>query len=286
MFTEAVNEIVKEKLDRLTTVPAHFSSEMVRIQRQSLEAILDALDLLDTKDGKIVLSQKNLLRVEAISDLMREILTGPEYQDSVKALMGEFDEQAVITYKYFDAVTEKLTIPEITAAILKEKKRLTVESLLNMTDERLTVPMRTVISNAVVGGSSRKGLIDAVKLLVVGDSDTDGRLLSATRQIVSDAFALSDSAVTNEVARATGMDWYLYTGGLLDTTRPFCRARMGKFFHRSEVEAWAAQDWEGKMAGTTPQTIFVTRGGYNCQHALLPVSEFAVPPEDRARIKA
>lgn len=71
----------------------------------------------------------------------------------------------------------------------------------------------------------------------------------------------------------------------MDTTRPFCKARAGKFFHRSEVEAWASMDWAGKMAGTDARTIFVTRGGYNCQHSLLPVSKFAVPAADRARIE-
>ena len=89
---------------------------------------------------------------------------------------------------------------------------------------------------------------------------------------------MSDRAVTNTVAEQLGLNWYLYTGGLLDTTRPFCKARNGKYFRKEEVQSWATLgDWAGRMAGTDEKTIFVTAGGYNCQHAILPVSEAAVP---------
>lgn len=286
-FTDEVARLIADKLERLESVPAQFYSSMVEIQKSNLSRILGLIDKLDTKDGLIAVTDANLLKVEAITDAIREVLTGPEYEGAVKSLLDEMTAQAGITYRYFDATVDSFQVPKIAEAILREKKRVTVEQLLNMTDERLSVPMRTTISNAVVGGSSRQGLIDAVRLLTVGDADVDGRLLSGTRQIVSDAFALSDAAVTNTVADQLGLEWYLYTGGLIDTTRPFCKARVGNFYHRSEVEAWpvTAGDWAGRMAGTTPQTIFVTRGGYNCQHALLPVSEFAVPPETRSRIK-
>lgn len=286
-FSEAVQRIVNEKLDRLESVPLAFNDAIEKLQRDKLGRVLRLLDALDTKNGIIELSRANLLKIEELTDAIRDTLTGSDYDELVKVLMGEFDAQAAITYRYLDAVVPDFTVPSIAASVLREKKAVTVQSLLNMTDERLSVNFRQVISNAVTGGSSRQGLIDAVRLLVVGDEDVDGRLLSATRQIVSDAFALSDSAVTNAVAEQLGMEWYLYTGGLMDTTRPFCKARVGKFYHKTEVMAWpvTAGDWAGRMAGTTPQTIFVTRGGYNCQHALLPVSEFAVPPEDRARIK-
>lgn len=286
-FTEAVEAIIKDKIDRLESVPLAFNTAIEKLQIDKLNRVLKMLDTLDTKNGLIVLSRANLMLIEDLTDAIRETLTGAEYDGLVKDLMGEFDQQAAITYKYMEEIIPSFSVPSIAQAVLKEKKAVTVQSLLNMTDERLSVNFRTVISNAVTGGSSRQGLIDAVRLLVVGDPNVDGRLLSATRQIVSDAFALSDSAVTNTVAEQLGLEWYLYTGGLLNTTRPFCKQRLGRFFHKTEVMAWpiTAGDWAGRMAGTTPQTIFVTRGGYNCQHALLPVSEFAVPAEDRARIK-
>jgi len=285
-FSAAVQAIVDDKLERLESVPANFFTKMGQIEKKSLNKILRLLDQLDYVGGNVAVTNANLLKVEALTDAMREVLTGTEYESALSELLKEMDAQAALTYAYFDATTGKLTVPKIAQDILRQRKRLTVESLLNMTDERLSVPMRTALANAVSGGSSRQGLIDTVRLLTIGDETVDGRLLSATRQIVSDTFALADSAVTNAVADQLGLSWYLYTGGLIDTTRPFCKARLGKFFHRSEVESWAAQDWAGKMAGTTPQTIFVTRGGYNCQHALLPVSESIVPLADRQRIKS
>ena len=74
------------------------------------------------------------------------------------------------------------------------------------------------------------------------------------------------------------MKYYLYTGGLLKSTRPFCKERNGKFFKKEEVQSWGdLDDWAGKMEGTNSKTIFQTAGGYNCQHSILPVSEAVVP---------
>ena len=42
-------------------------------------------------------------------------------------------------------------------------------------------------------------------------------------------------------------------------------------------------NWQGKMYGTNESTIFVTAGGYNCQHSIMPVSVFAVPKADIER---
>ena len=277
-FSDEIKRLVDLKVERLESIPDAFANRMVAIQRAKFSDVLDLLDDLDYKNGSLVVSQSNLLKIEQITEQIKEVLTSGEFESVVGELLSEFDEQAAITYKYFDASFDVFEIPTIANEILAQKKREAVIDLLNSTDQYLTNPMRQSLSNAVTTGASRKDLISVFKLLIEGDEDTVGRLERSTRQIVSDTFALNDRAITNEVAKQIKADWFLYTGGLLKTTRPFCKSRNGNFYRRSEVESWGELgDWAGRMEGTNEKTIFVTAGGYNCQHSILPVSESVVP---------
>jgi hypothetical protein len=283
-FSEEVQRIINLKVDRLETIPDAFSDRMVRIQRAKFNDITRLLDELDYKNGFVVVNDANILRIEVIVEQIKDVLTGAEYETAVGELMQEFDNQAAINYKYFEAIDPRFQVPAISNNILRAKKNEAILSLLNSTDQYLTNPMRQSLSNTVLAGGSRADLLDTFRDLIQGDPEKVGRLERATRQIVSDTFATSDRAITNEVAEQLGLKFYLYTGGLLKTTRPFCKERNGKFFKKSDVESWGELgDWAGKMEGTNSKTIFQTAGGYNCQHSILPVSEAVVPDEAKNR---
>lgn len=278
-FSKEIKALVSEKLNRLESVPNAFLSSMEKIQRTKFKDVVSLLDMLDYEGGSLVVSESNLLRVEALVDEIKGVLTGAEFEKALGGLMGEFEQQAVLNYAYFETVDAAFAIPQISSAIVKERQAATIASLLDSTNQYLSNPTREAIASSIQSGGSRQDLIDTLRLLVQGDKDVDGRLLRSTRLIVSDAFALNDAAVTESISENLGLEWYLYTGGLMDTTRSFCKSRNGKYYHKTEVEKWANLKWQGKMPNTDKKTIFLTRGGYNCQHSLLPVSEEVVPPE-------
>ena len=278
MALSEIDRIIKTKVDRLENIPEAFADRMVAIQRAKFSEVVALLDALDYQNGSIVVNQANLLRIEQIVEQAKSLLTEGEFETVVGELLVEFDDQAAITYRYFEEAFDDFEVPAIANQILEQKKREAVVDLLNSTDQYLTNPMRQALSNAVTAGDSRADVIEVFRLLIEGDKDTVGRLDRATRQIVSDTFALADRAVTNEIAEQFDVTWYRYVGGLMDTTRDFCKSRNGKYYDKATVESWGALgDWDGKMAGTNEKTIFVTAGGYNCQHSILPVAESAVP---------
>ena len=296
-FSDKIRKLIESKVDRLESVPNAFLSSMEKIQKTKFKDVVALLDLLDYEGGALAVSEANLLRVEALVDEIRGVLTGAEFESAVGTLMGEFQEQAALNYSYAAAVDPAFAIPPISSAIVKERQAAAIASLLDSTNQYLSNPTREALSSAIQSGSSRKELIDTLRFLVQGDKDIDGRLLRSTRLIVSDAFALNDAAVSESIADNLGLEWYFYTGGTMDTTRCFCRERNAKFYHKTEVEKWGALDkkalgkcysskygWQGRMPNTDSKTIFLTRGGYNCQHSLLPVSEEVVPPEVVQRV--
>ena len=87
------------------------------------------------------------------------------------------------------------------------------------------------------------------------------------------------------IEKSLGQEFYMFTGGLIDGTRKFCREKDGKYFHFKEIMDWAKEDWEGKHPETNEENIFKYVGGFcaagdineQCTHALVPMSLILVP---------
>lgn len=71
-------------------------------------------------------------------------------------------------------------------------------------------------------------------------------------------------AITLSKAEEVGADYFLYIGGLIETSREFCRERDGKVFTAEEIAGW--DNGQG-----LPADIYL--GGYNCRHSLRPISK-------------
>ena len=164
-FSEAIQRLVDEKVGRLESIPDAFASRMTQIQQRKFAKVLELLNGLDYSNGSVVVSRSNLLKIEPIIEQIKDLLTEGEFETVVGELLGEMDEQAAITYKYFEQSFDAFEIPSITSDILAQKKREMVVDLLNSTDQYLTNPMRQSLSNAVVSGASRNDVIDVFKLL-------------------------------------------------------------------------------------------------------------------------
>ena len=91
-------------------------------------------------------------------------------------------------------------------------------------------------------------------------------------------------------AFSDSMEFFLYQGRPIKTTRSFCRDRLNKYWHRKEIEEWgrnaSCAPWKGMHKGTNDVNIFLLRGGYSCRHGFLPVPRISVPPEDLERMRS
>lgn len=67
----------------------------------------------------------------------------------------------------------------------------------------------------------------------------------------------------NLYADTIGLNYFLYQGTIIDTTREFCKKRAGKVFHRSDVSSWKVEEYM-----PTPYNFFEDMGGYNCRHTI------------------
>jgi hypothetical protein len=67
------------------------------------------------------------------------------------------------------------------------------------------------------------------------------------------------------IADERGLTHFLYEGGLVKDSRPFCRAHAGGIYTRTDAKRFDGIYWKGKI----PDLPFlVAVGGYNCMHSI------------------
>ena len=284
-------EIIKEKNKRLVSIPNKFYSSVQKTEVDIYAKLLGLLERLKTDaKGQIIRSKANLLIADEINVELKKVLYSSDYIKAVASFAKQFDSQKVINDKYFSKAFPEFTASEIADTLVQYSKKQAVTLLTGSSiDDKFFQPINQAITDAVDTGASRVDLIQAIRDVAIGDPEREGKLLSYSKQIAHDAFALADRSYTNAIADEFQVEWFFYSGDQIPTSRDFCIARHNKYYHYKEIQAWGqGKDigvainpktglWEGAMKGTNKATIFKTAGGYNCQHSIMPVSISVVP---------
>ena len=279
------------------------SADALLLALASLQGrIARRLSLLATQlrtgpDGRILNTVENITIVEQIIAEAKASMIDEEFVDALAVYLTSFD---AITGEVIDEFDEDLD-----------------EDVLRATDRAFKGGMADALTNPETYGSSIwRPLANTLILGVVSESLLSTTVEAATQQVESAAAVEaveSDVAtapstlgrtITQGVADQIGAEFFLYQGRPIRTTRPFCREREGKVWHRREIEEWgrkaaAGEDldgngnpgWAGMVEGTNAQTIFLYLGGWyggreGCRHVLIPVPRRDVPAEDLARMRA
>lgn len=288
-----LKEIFSERLKRLKSIPDKFITDTQKAESKIISGILDAISQLEIEGGFIVKSQSNLAAIAQIASDIKSVVLKSDYVKAVKSFIGEFDTQAELTDKYFDILLADA--PAATAyvdAVLELSKKETVKYLLEAPmDSAFITPIEDLLTTNIQAGASFTQTLKDIRNFIEDSGKEGGKLAQYSKQIAYDSFAVADRTYLSERANALGFEWYIYSGGELPTTRAFCEARRGKYYHKKEIESWVTdsgtnesnpkphKEWDGMFPGTNKQTIFDLAGGFNCRHIIAPVSLNSVPQD-------
>ena len=99
--------------------------------------------------------------------------------------------------------------------------------------------------------------------LIAGDSENLGALQKYHRNFSYDLFSQIDRATGLTFADGLGFEFAIYEGGLIETSREFCKDHNGNVYHKSEIS-----DFDPKVAKQPNYNPFTDLGGYGCRHHL------------------
>ena len=121
---------------------------------------------------------------------------------------------------------------------------------------------------------------------IAGAKDIDGAYVKYFKQYAFDAYAQVREIQNLHVANELDLQFFVYAGGLIDSSRPFCIKRNRKVFHREETETWKDDpDLINKKTKDSYRPL-IERGRKNCRHMILWIGKdraFELRPELREK---
>jgi len=206
--------------------------------------------------------------IAGIAETMQDHINSPAYENRVQALINSVPKISVEVTQYL-AKKFRTDPPEEyvqEALVIQEQYN---SQLLQAIDDQ-------AVDFAVIGPY----INDLFTL--VGDSSSLDTAITRTKKVQDAFFSYYVTKVTTileQYERELISLWsdyfevkrWRYENPVDKRTRDFCSDHAGGIYTQEEIESWADDDWSGKIPGTTPETIWVNLGGYNCRGTLIPI---------------
>lgn len=261
-----------------------------RAQKLIYRVMLDQLNQMDVEGGRLVPTQNYAGKLAAITRAMDDII-GREFAPALS--------QYLRTYDTIDETNIKLQRDYNEVKIDVDALNPVRKSIYNQAQQLLTDglapgykdPAKYLISQAVTTGMTIKqarSMLDnwdegkMAKGGYLATNQPTPKLSTYAGQIATDSIFSYQGAEQELIRQNYGMDKFIYVGGIIKTSRTFCRllvAERGRKIGFDELPEFkkkaAAIDGKsvpnGMIPGTNSQNFCTRRGGYQCQHNVMVV---------------
>lgn len=155
------------------------------------------------------------------------------------------------------------------------QKNSRLDGLAMLTGTTTTGTLRTEIANILnTAISGRANFFDTKKQfeeLAGMNPNVSGRVSGYLNTAAFDTLNAQARHEHELVSKELKMNWFIYSGGLRKASRPFCREKAGKLFHRLDAKEWENQNFAGKLQKNYIGIIHL--GGYHCYHRVAFVTD-------------
>ena len=267
-------ELIKQIQELQLAIESRMDEALPKVFGKLSDQVIDlASDLsLDAKDRAKTL--KELIKLK--KDIADTIIQNVPYQLQVAEVIKGFEMLSELSNEYITlAIGDFKEKKELYKAILESNIATTKDALLGAgIRENFGTAIQEVLKDNISGIGTRSELNKTLRKFIEGTEKEAAFLNRYIKQTTNDAVMTFNAEYIQTVADDLGVEYYLYAGTVIQDSRAFCTARSGRYFTTDQVKSWAnLKGWQGRMAGTNSNTIFIYRGGYNCRHQLWPVSK-------------
>lgn len=255
-----------------------FTSSSSSVQRQIMQNINRYIRQIEVDAlGNIKPTSDNLRIIRQLRREIESLVITPEYMKKVDYYLNTFSEVKGITDGLYNNIERFKPNKLIFKDTLALNIDITKESLTRAgINQNVTQPILDIIQKGITSGANINDMEDDLRLHILGDDERLGGLERYTKQITRDALNQYSANYSEAISMDLGLEWYYYSGSIIEDSRSYCIERAGKYFHKKEVEDVPSK-WPGMIPGTNSSMIFINRGGYNCRHLYLTVLIDVVP---------
>lgn len=262
-------KLIGKLLDELSV---KVSSAQTALLNKFIADWVDSLDV-DEATGKIKNTLKNKRLLSTVDTVFNDyvktdgIMVAKEMVSGVKAIL-DFNGKY---YKAFATNSQLIPIKASTLEYVKSWLGLKGNGALEgngylqktVTDPKVLGELKNLALRAVAGQQGYEATKSAVKEFIAGNQEGAGLLEKYYRNFVYDTYSQVDRMAAGSYADKLNLNYAIYEGGLIKTSRKFCREHNGNVYTREEIEAFEPK--EGIPPNYNP---LVDLGGYGCRHHL------------------
>lgn len=227
-----------------------------------LNYLLPTLEI--NPNNTIKSTNANLKKINKATGLKRFI------KKVVNVAMFDFYDQE---FNRLTGATEKYFKPfEPTAAaqkrILNRGATLTDGFINDLFDNnQITNAIQQTIKNGINSNQNKTDLTALLTDQIKGKEKKFGLVQSYHYQNGYDEFQAYTRTLDDQFSKASDLNYAIYAGGKITTTRKFCDDRNGLVFNRETILTWnhTPETWVGRKDNNN---ILIDLGGYNCRHNL------------------
>jgi hypothetical protein len=282
MSRRASVDSIQEAIDKFV----HGIPTLERKQYDRIYALLKDLSL--DADGKINPTIENLKIVNRVKNQLDSVVNSDEYIGKVADLKDAISKVSDVQTAYLTTAFAAFEPSALVPHLEKMANENVVSSLTDAgVNENVVNAAADIVEQHVRDGSSFTTLVDELKDKIVTSPEIDSKLVSYSKQTINDTLSGFSRNYHKLITADLGLQWFVYVGALVDSSRPFCKAMVAKhYIHESEFGAMLRNNsHEGLMAGTNVSNLIDRCGGWNCSHQLVPVPSSSVPSSLRRKFE-
>lgn len=256
-----------------------------RAEASLLRRVLsDVLPKLAANEGKLQSGIRNMAKVNLLERVFDELAKDEtdailmEFADALLGIAGK--DGAYYLAAGFDQAKVKAIASDL--GLIRQVIGIDPHGGLNKTGFlfRLgqTTEMRETLKRYVQTSiATGRKLIDftrGLKELIRGGEEVNGALVGYYQQYAYDAYSQVREVSNLHFADELGLSNFVYTGGLIASSRAFCVKKNGKVFSRAEaVEGWPKDPDLIDKKHVASYNPLIDRGRNNCRHFLMYISD-------------
>ena len=264
---EKLLKLAREMARVADTTANDITSAIDTSAQKKIKQLVVDLTKLTGKGGKFSANIKTLRSAVAVVRDIEDLRNDPQLQKAMKSYNLSFAELATLNNSYinsaFEIATKSALAEDVTASALALVEATLSKEVLSHTLGSAIVQTvkQTILSNGTIGE-----LEDNLTQLMFGNDGNGGLIDANVSRIARDSVFQYNRDYLNAISAGLEIEYYLYAGSEIKSSRQFCKDRNDEVWKTEEVISWNKLDWQGKKEGN----IFSNVGGYNCRHRLLP----------------
>lgn len=243
-----------------------FLANIKKVAKSFLNAIIDTVGGLEMKSETRMRDWQTVTRYRL---MLRPTLSSAGYDVAVNGLITEMKEVSIAIESYYEPHGFSRYSDFFRRAGSDALDRVKTQLIDVIPETAFIEPVSQALENAVMRGQSLPSLRQELREIVDDSELPANYVYNQARQ----SLWMFHRNYSTSIGTELDLKHFYYDGVAVKHSRPFCIARKGKAFTKEEVEEWVKLDWQGKIPGTTKESIFWLGGGYNCIDVLRPITE-------------